>query len=272
MRVNDKRCAIIGFVFLVELLAPSKGDCGPQMDVHPSLAPNAYSSPNWPFWVTNALDGLEASSSPIGSSTDPSAYAWVSKIRTHDSIVTSFPSWRGVADPASTFGTAFAGEYGNRLHFGLHVVGNGTQFRLSNLSFSMHSNDPGDTYQDIGDFSSSTDAYSSYCMGIDYGADRMKGTPDDVVITSGPATQLVDELIYVGIGNAADPTYFSCTTGTQQAQIDCTAGIYATNEPVVVTTNYVLINDSMQPLATSSAQVTIDDSTTPVRLQSFDVR
>src|SRR2546430_1028948 len=90
----------------------------------------------------------------------------------------------------------------NRQHsppaLSLHILGNGTQFRLSNLTGVMHSSDPGDTFS----FTAAPFTYSSHLVGIDYGPDRTKGTIDDVRITSGPSTVLVDEILYTGVGNA----------------------------------------------------------------------
>jgi hypothetical protein len=67
----------------------------------------------------------------------------------------------------------------------------------------MHSSD-GDGLQFVGTFDS-IDVYTSARVGILAGPDGKVGTADDVYITSGPATQLVDALDYVGIGNAYWP-------------------------------------------------------------------
>ena len=60
-------------------------------------------------------------------------------IEAGDIIVSSFNSWRGQFNPSG----AFVNENGNRLHFGLHIVGDGTQqFRLNVLCFEIESTDP----------------------------------------------------------------------------------------------------------------------------------
>jgi hypothetical protein len=109
----------------------------------------------------------------------------------------------------------------------------------------------------VGDFSNTSDpsnVYSSKRVGINYGPDHIKGTPDDVVINSGPATQLVDELIYVGVGNALAPDDVSCT-GMTQATLDCIKGTYHSMMPFKITTTYNLVDNSSHLLATASGTV-----------------
>ena len=62
-----------------------------------------------------------------------------------NNLVTSFPSWMGVADPGSVFGPAFAQESGNRLTFGMDIKGGTNLISIAQLSFTMTSTDPGNT-------------------------------------------------------------------------------------------------------------------------------
>ena len=186
------------------------------MEVFASPAPNFSASPSWNGYLANALDSLENNLGNIGDrNLDPTAYEILpdgSIIGTRELIVSNFNSWRGVADPASPFDN----EFGNRIHFGVHVIGDGAmRFRLEDLAYEVSSTDTNNLLGFTGDFSGGT--YSATRIGIDYGADMTKGGGDDTVIDSGAATQFVDELIYVGVGNGFDASPLS---GTNQEKID----------------------------------------------------
>ena len=176
----------------------------------------------------------------------PTAYYRVKQENDVDNIVTGFPSWKGQADPGTVFGTSFANELGNRLHFGLVIIGtNGTTFSLSELAFDMESTDPGDTLQFTGDFSDPSNAYSTTRVGI---------APDGTVIMSGPATQVVKALYYVGVGNAIAPNDIGCT-GTDQQQIDCVKAFYDSIMPFRVITTYTLVDPENSVIGSASASV-----------------
>lgn len=212
---------------------------GPSIDVFGSFAPNAYGSASWGGYVTNAIYALENGLSSVGTpSTDPTAYYQVTTAPLRYNMVTSFNSWLGQADPGTAFGPAFAAEYGNRLHFGLRIVSLGVanMFRLEDLTFDMNSSDAGNELDFDGDFIGYT--YEARRMGIDYGADEIKGTSDDIVYASGQAgTNYVNELVYVGVGNAWWPW-----PGTDQAQIDSeVARVMALGMPNTVTTTYSIV-------------------------------
>jgi hypothetical protein len=173
------------------------------MTVHPSLVPHQPGSPNWPGYITNALTSLESGvGGSIGNpATDPAAYRVISSISSDVLIVTGgFNSWLGQADPGTVFGPAFAGEFGNRAAFGLHILGDGTQFRLADLRYTMSSTDTPNSFNTVNNFSAST--YAAHRVGIDYGPNRVKGGGDDIVYASGAATTLIDELLYTGVSNA----------------------------------------------------------------------
>jgi len=206
---------------------------GITVDVHASSAPNAFGSPSWSGYSANALYALENDlAMNVDRSVDPTGYERApAQIPAGDIAVTSFKSWRGVLSPAAPFHD----EYGNRLHFGMHAYGDGsTQFTLEDLTFELHSSDPGDSLVFVGDFIgfgyTGTTRY-----GIDWGPNRVKGGGDDTVYTSGNGTTLVDEIVYVGVGNAwwpsgGDPQtdmddYFAWIASMGSVEVSCTYAI-----------------------------------------------
>jgi hypothetical protein len=170
------------------------------IEVYPSSAPNAYGSPSFfdngviPGYQSNAISAIGSGLSTYGNPALPTYYSrWPSSTLTvADNIVTGFPSWRGQADPGTAFGAAYASELGNRMTFGVHILGNGTQFSISQMSFAAQSTDG----NSLG-FSWATGSYnySAGYVGVIYG-------DVNTYVTDGPNTQLVDELIGRGSGNA----------------------------------------------------------------------
>ena len=202
-KINSLVTVLIVLVLCMSMNNTGFGDI--IIDVQASSAPNAYGSPSWNTYLSNSLYALENGLSSYGGSrdTDPTAYeAAPDVIGPGEIAVTSFNSWRGIVDPPAPFDN----EHGNRIHFGLHAYGDGTiQFTLEDLSFDMHSSDPTDTLVWSGDFIGFN--YNGARIGIDWGADRAKGGGDDIIYTTGNGTTLVDEIIYVGAGNAWWPGY-----------------------------------------------------------------
>jgi len=189
------------------------------IDVVASSAPNFFGSPSWNGYLANSLNSLENGLGSIGDrNIDPSAYEVAGAIvDPSDFMVSSFNSWRGNATPSG----AFANELGNRMHFGLHATGDGMmQFRLEDVSFEIASSDVGNDLAFVGNFSGAS--FSSTRFGVDWGADRMKGGGDDTYYNSGNGTTLVDEIVYVGVGNAfwpgaSDPDPVNPVGGAQAA-------------------------------------------------------
>jgi hypothetical protein len=237
------RSTIVALAVVAQLSFAGWAAAGVTLDVYPSSAPNASSgSPSWSPYVANVLNSLANGSGNLGDrNTDPTAYEIAGAvISPGDIAVTSFHSWRGLVNPPAPF----ANEYGNRLHFGLHAYGDGTtQFALNDLTFEMHSSDPTDSLGFTGDFI----GYSyngSTRYGINWGPDRVKGGGDDIVYTSGNGATLVDELVYVGVGNAwwpggGDPDPANPIGGAQAAMNDLYNWIL-TDGPITVTTTYTL--------------------------------
>jgi hypothetical protein len=203
------------------------------MTVYPSIAPNYWAewgdpSSSWWAYLATAMYSIENNAGPIGNpATDPAAYRIlpstvnsagyhvVSDLTPGEITVSGFHSWNGVADPEAPFDN----EYGSRIHFGLHILGNGTQFKLANLWNDMNSNDP--PWNVLGDNDGwfDTSAYSEYLVGIDYLGDGKGGLNGDLIYMAGESPWLeVDELIYVGVGNAYDA---NTQTGSNQEKLDC---------------------------------------------------
>ena len=197
---------------------------------------------------TNSVTAIETYQSTNGDPSLPSYYAaQTAPLTPFDLIVTGFPSWRGLADPGTVFGSAFTNEYGNRVHFGLDISGNGTQFSISQLCFTESSNDPGNG---LGfSFGKGSYTYSSNYVGIIYGP----GGPS--YITSGPNTQLVDRVVGRGSGNANAAYCPGCTVAEQQAAIDALLPFFA--GMTELTGTYTLTDSGNQLLSQGSASIAV---------------
>jgi hypothetical protein len=211
------RTRLLALIALVAVLPPLPAQT-PTIGVFPSLAPNVFGSPSYPGWENNAITALQLGQSSLGSPALPTFYQQIPSGSTiFPWVVTDFNSWKLKANPGTNFGPAFASELGNRLYFNIHITGNGQEFSLSQLSFTATSSDSGNFLGfTVGAGSYN---YGSGFVGLNYGPDNIEGTSDDVFITSGPNTQLVDELFARGSGNA--PAVLSSDPGaTEQEKID----------------------------------------------------
>lgn len=219
---------------------PLIASADPIITVRPSLAPNVFGSPSFPQYTQNAVTALQLGVSSFGNPASPTFYQQTSNVLASQTIVTGFPSWMGVVDPGNAFGAAYANELGNRMTFGVHIFGNGTQFSISQMSFVGVSSDGANI---LGfSFAAGTYNYSSAYVGLNYGGDGIKGTGDDFFVTAGPNTQLVDELFGRGSGNSLEAQCFGCTLAEQQAAIDLAAAYFS--EPTAFTGTYSLGNTS----------------------------
>jgi hypothetical protein len=186
------------------------------VDVVPWLAPNAFGSPSYDQAVTNAFQGMMNGGVATGSG--PAAFVPQSNVTSAQGVVTGFTSWMGVANPSG----AYANELGNRMSFGLGIIGSGgTEFSISQLSFSAASSDPANG---LGfSFAQGSYGYSASYVGVLYGANGVLGGGDDTFITSGPSTQLVDAIFGRGSGNSYAAYCSPCTVAEQQAAINAAA-------------------------------------------------
>jgi hypothetical protein len=188
------------------------------INVVPWLAPNVYGSPSFPAAETNAVTGMENGGVATGTPNTPSYFAPTTNVTAAQVIVTGFPSWLGMTDPGTVYGPGFANELGNRMTFALSVLGGpDDQFSISDLSFVMDSNDPGnglDWSWGAGSYN-----YGSGYLGVLYGGDGVLGGGDDTYVTSGPSNQLVDALFGRGSGNSFDAYCAGCSVADQQAAL-----------------------------------------------------
>lgn len=173
---------------------------GVNIDVYPVIHPNAFGSPNFTESYQNGVYALQNGLDTYG--TGPATWTKVTgPLSVFDTVVTGFPSWNSDADPAGTYGSEYAFELGNRLHFDYHAYSGdpNVTIDIADMSFSMVSTDPGATLTWA--FPSYT--YGPHRVGVNYGPDGLLGTGDDIVLTSG--TGPVHEIFAGGgSGNAWD--------------------------------------------------------------------
>jgi hypothetical protein len=201
----------------------------PTITVLPALAPNVYGSPYFAAWQSNAIYALIHGLSSYGDPTLPSYYHQGDVYNSAEVLVTPFPSWMGQVDPGTVYGSAFANEHGNRMHFGVAINGNGTQISISELSLQTSSTDP---FSLLGyDLALGSFNYTAGWVGVRVGADGALGTADDVLITSGSNTQLVDYIFGRGSGSsfAPDDPCTGCTIAQQQQDLYSAAYYPGTN-------------------------------------------
>jgi len=202
------------------------------LNVVPAFAPNQFGSPNWDTYVGNAINSLRGvGPTATDRSDNPAAYVTVGagKLDPKETVVTGFPSWRGVADPASPFNQ----EKGNRIYFGLAATtprqpGNLTFFSLFDIDYERRWLDlPGETESTrvigptlVGDFTGTTETYNLRRVGVQYDSNDPTDSSKDTLVTTGPATQQVNQLFLTGVGMAL----LGDTTGgaTNQGNIDAT--------------------------------------------------
>ena len=232
------------------LVAPATADV--DIEVFASSAPNFFGSPSWGGYLSNAMSGLQTGTMSIGDPlTDPTAYFTFADGEIIDAgyaMVTSYNSWVGVANPPG----AFASELGNRLHFGLHASST-TQFTLADIEFEIASSD-GNVLAHAGDLSGTT-FNGTTRIGIDWGGDNAPGGGDDTIYVGGESdATLVNEVFYVGVGNAywpgggdADPT--NPDLG-QQGAIDDTYAYVLGEGGVDITGTYTIMGDSASTTVT----------------------
>ena len=192
-----------------------------------SPAPNRHGSgvslTAYASWTSRALQSIEGSKNNIGNpATDAGAFYIVNRATPRDWMVSANHSWQGKADPTG----AFASQQGNRLHFVLHVTGNGTvTFKMEDISWNFYSNGTwwthptpakGRTLKRTGRNSTLYNAAQQYVdctygWAYDWGADNTKGGTDDTKVCGDESKhQLeVDELFFVGpaYGHAVDNRY-----------------------------------------------------------------
>jgi hypothetical protein len=173
------------------------------IDVVPSLGPNPNFSPSFAAYTDNALTGLLAGTSGIGSG--PSFYGINYTFDFQDATVTNYPSWRGVANPAAPYDA----ELGTSYFVGTHILADDdATFHPADVRVWQFSTDvPFDPWH-WGPFYLSASSLSG-----------MRGYLDGVEVTPLAMDSVIDELVYVGIAGAYDAsTYWGFESG--QAGLD----------------------------------------------------
>ena len=211
------------------------------MQIYAAEAPNFYGAPGFSGWAANAIYAVENNLTTYGPA-GPTQYQQVYSGTDSSNIVTSFPSWNGVANP----GTPFSNQLGNRLTYMLVVTDStGANINLSELRGVMTSNDPGNTFGFTYDWSNGKLAYSggTFTSPTDYSAYQIgliNGNPTP--ITSGSDGQNVNELVVVGLGNALANTSSACSSlGATQAAVNCVKAEYDALMPFDITATYSLV-------------------------------
>ncbi|MEI6346014.1 MAG: hypothetical protein WCO79_02165 [bacterium] len=228
------------------------------IQVVPASGP-ALASPNSYAWRTNAARYLETGLLPAGNRTnDPSIYS----PNTNGMLVpgenvqsSTTPLWLDVMNPTAP---NLAGERGNITYFGVKIRSQ-QAFRLADLRFVSRSTD---TFQGIAQNSLgftqafTTNAYSLNTIGIYWGADGIKGTADDVRVIDAPATQLVNELYFVGAAS-----YY--VANTQAALDNVKAYITQQSTPFSLIVRYELLDsqNAANVLATGVKMLSVSPTT-----------
>jgi hypothetical protein len=204
------------FLLIALMLAVTVQASEIEIHVFTALAPNAYGSPSFGQWQSNAVAAMANGATSYGDPTKPTYFQVGSSYNSDQVVVTGFNSWLGKADPGSVYGSAYASELGNRMTFPLLILGNGNRFSISQLSFVGTSSD---FWDGLGFSYAGGYTYSAGYVGLNYGADGIKGTADDFLVTGGADTQLVDELWGRGSGNSYPAYCAGCSIADQQQAI-----------------------------------------------------
>jgi hypothetical protein len=249
------RKTLLGLTFALLALAgrSPRAAADPIITVYPSVAPNKFGSPSWPGYVANAVNtagtgGIQSGGTPVGDPALPTYYSTTTTSKTSDMIATDFPSWRGFANPGSVFGPAFANEVGNRLTFGVHILGGGSTFTVNQVNFDIESTDP----SNVVSFSGSLNGfvYDSNTQNTIVGRSSTTGM---LVLDPAPG-DLLTELWYVGAGVAFEVLHTD-PGATFQDKINNTLLdplLQPPNAPFDINATYTLSGFSSSGTATAS--------------------
>jgi hypothetical protein len=213
--------------------------------------PNIFGSPSFNGWSVNVIGALTHNQTEVGLINTPQHVVLSQGVTDYNfvktSIVTSFNSWEGVAPPTSV---ATMNELGGRMNFPAHITSS-DMFSLSQISFAATGTGIGQ-FLDFG-FAAGSLNYSSRYVGINWGLDGLQGTADDVRITSGLNTQLINEFVTSGPGNGFAVTGAEPGT-TNQDKIDVFATTYGLNtDNFQLTGEWVLQSGDREYTASATA-------------------
>lgn len=224
------------------------------IQVYAAFAPNHNGSPSYAGWAANAVSAVENNDTSFGSPTSPTYFQEVTgPASSSQNVVTNFNSWNGVANP----GGAYASEEGNRLTYiavvtdttgpGISLSGlgetitagpnptGGGQAGSLNLSYNWGTGNLAYYTFFNGSpqsFSTGTPTYGPTAIGLN-------GSGQQITSTGESGSDLVNELIVVGWGNALANTASSspacAALGSTQAAISCVEHNYASIAPLDMT-------------------------------------
>lgn len=187
-----------------------------QIKLYASPAPNRLAdASDWSDWVANMTTALRTGSTALGDPlTNPGAFYTVDELKEEnitEVIVTPFLSWGGTAFPAAPFD----GERGQRMYFPT-VVESETGLNdirisnLGNLNIYYLDTDESPAEQEIWPTPYGPGSLTYYAL------DRIGVKADGTVIDSGVGDQLVNKIVFRGLGMAWAPT----GSGTEQELLD----------------------------------------------------
>lgn len=215
-------------------------------------------SPNYAPWLTNYGAYLETGAMTAGDrSTNPTALAFPPVLYVEDIMESTTNSlWLGVLNPEN-----LAGERGNITPFG--VMAESPQgLKLADLQVTLSSNDywNGLLQNSLGATQRmNTITYSPRAVGFIW-KDGVKGSPGGTRVTSGPATQVVNQIFYTGFARA----YLANT----QAEIDnIRAYISGQMSAFTITARWDLLGAGGMPVATAQEQWAVVPWSSAVRLE-----
>lgn len=185
----------IAFIGMMVLTLTSAEAQIPLMEIVAASAPNPIRSPNSGSWKTAAASWLETKNGAGDPTVNPAAFAPLAVIAAGDLMVVPPDSqthlWKAVINPT---GALTSLEFGNRLAF-VFSIRSSTPFRMSNIRTTLTASDSRLNATEM----LSPYVYNSYTIGLNYGADGVKGGGDDTRPGNGAsATTLVNELYYGG--------------------------------------------------------------------------
>jgi hypothetical protein len=213
--------------FSALLLVAGQARAAINVDVTFGQAPNIYGSASYYPWTQNGIAALR-SGLPAGTPNTPTYFQPITNFTPEMLIVSGTPSgtpsgspyhsWNAQVDPGTVFGPAYSSEFGSRMALVTYISDStGAQFDIASGIAVHRDNSPWRSTLDITYNTYSNNGGTSPTqptrVGINWGADGIRGTGDDVVLTSG--TGLVNEIFMFapGMGDA------EWLTGSEQDQL-----------------------------------------------------
>lgn len=205
-------------------------------------------SPNYSLCLAKLQAFLKTGVMPVGNATnDPTVPLFPDRIRPEYMMRSSTtPLWFGTVNPTNP---ALVNERGNIPVYWV-ITESPQGIRLADLRISLSSSDPYEGHPQgsltathrFNDINYSLDR----AVGVIWGPGG-KGSPGEVLVTSGSPNQVVNVICFTGLG-----TYYTCNT---QADIDnIRAYVMGQPTPFTITVRYDLLGADGNPVATAMKQ------------------